>query len=139
MRKLQEKLNRIAQGLDEPEPWFSELSDTEKVAVLSELCFMLKQSGTPPGEETLNQALEATGVSPGATAVNLVRQKRIYKIPQLLAYEHAKSFPLLISLYSLNDNRRRENYCAEGCSHWWHQDPRPSQSATISFGDGSET
>mgnify|MGYP001332969924 CR=1 FL=1 len=123
MRQLQEKLNRIAQGLDEPEPWFSELSDTEKIAALNELCFMLKQSGSPPDEEALNSALEATGVSPGATAVNLVRKQRTYKIPQLPTYEHAKSFPLLISLYSFSDNRRREKYCAEGCSHWWHQDP----------------
>ena len=120
---LQEKLNRIAQGLDEPEPWFSELSDTEKVAALNELYFMLKQSGRPPDEEALNQALEAAGVSPGATAVNLVRKHRTYKIPQLPTYEHSKSFPLLVALYSLSDERRRREYCVGGCSHWWHQDP----------------
>jgi hypothetical protein len=39
----------------------------------------------------------------------------------LPSYDRARAFLLLVALFAIADTRRRERYCAGGCSHEWHQ------------------
>ncbi|GGU61307.1 DUF5958 family protein [Streptomyces lavendofoliae] len=32
-----------------------------------------------------------------------------------------KAFRLLIAVLAIADGRRRERFCSDGCSHWWHR------------------
>ncbi|MFJ4689615.1 DUF5958 family protein [Streptomyces sp. NPDC088789] len=35
--------------------------------------------------------------------------------------ERRKAFRLLIAVLTIADARRREGFCSDGCSHWWHR------------------
>ncbi|WP_274506119.1 DUF5958 family protein [Streptomyces murinus] len=43
----------------------------------------------------------------------------------LPVHELTKSFRLLVALFGVADTRRRELYCAGGCTHAWHNLPGP--------------
>lgn len=120
-------LNALAQGL-RPMPqgieWFARLSDEAQSAVLRDLVqFCLQARATSEdGPESIRRA----SIRPTHTPAVLITRGRIDeqlgKIAGLAPRdERVKAFRLLVALLAVADGRRRERFCANGCSHGWHQ------------------
>ncbi|MEV8022382.1 DUF5958 family protein [Streptomyces sp. NPDC086554] len=72
------------------------------------------------------EGIRRSGLRPTHTPSVLVGRGRIDeqlgKVAELTPrHERIKAFRLLIHILGLADARRRERFCADGCSHEWHQ------------------
>ncbi|WP_301174759.1 DUF5958 family protein [Actinomadura geliboluensis] len=118
LNELAQGMAPIAQGVE----WFEGLNDTEQFDALRDLAaFCLQASATvEDGPESIRRA----GIRPTHTPAVLITRGRIRgqlaKIINLRQDERVKSFRLLVALLGVADERRRERFCIEGCSHAWH-------------------
>ncbi|MFJ9376891.1 DUF5958 family protein [Streptomyces sp. NPDC101455] len=121
------RLNELTQGLRplaEGVEWFEGLAADEQFEVLRDLGgFCMQARATlEDGPESVRTA----GIRPTHTpAVLITRGQRLSaqltKIINLPQDERVKAFRLLVALLGVADGRRRERFCAEGCTHTWHQ------------------
>ncbi|GII58531.1 hypothetical protein Pth03_69200 [Planotetraspora thailandica] len=119
-------LNELAQGLRPMSwgvEWFEGLTAEEQLAALRDLsryCIQARAT-VEDGPESVRLA----GIRPTHTPAVLITRGRLMeqlgKIINLPQDERAKAFRLLVALLAVADQRRRERYCAGGCSHAWHQ------------------
>lgn len=121
-------LNWIAQSLlplDDGHRWFSGLSPGRQRDVLRTVSVFVVEAGASPLD--VAHAVERAGVKPGSTPVVLLRKGslkvQLAKVIALPEAELGRSFRLLVSVFSIADERRRTTRCQGGCRHWWHQDP----------------
>lgn len=120
------QLNRIAQGLvpeDSGLRWFGGLIAAERVAVLKDLAYITHQSH--PKLEEVPSAIVRSGLKSTFTPCVMLQNadrptSALSRIASLPEPEHAKSFRLLLALFSIADARRRETQCKDGCIHEWH-------------------
>ena len=119
-------LNQIARGivpLSEGEEWFRRLPPDRGKSVLRELSAMALQASFVPGD--IAAAVERFGLVSGWTPCVLLGTGRpkvqMAKVLALPRDESERVFKLLIGLFSVADQRRRER-CGEDCRHWWHSD-----------------
>jgi hypothetical protein len=126
MRPNELQLNRIAQGLVPEElglRWFGGLAAAERVAVLQDLAYITHQSH--PKLEEVPLAIVRSGLKPTFTPCVMLQNadrptSALSRIASLPEPEHAKSFRLLLALFSIADARRRDTQCKDGCTHEWH-------------------
>lgn len=122
-------LNELAQGL-RPMPqgidWFSVLTPEEQSQTLRFLVHHCIQARavTEDGPESISRA----GLRPTHTPAVLITRgpidHQLGKIAGLTPIdERHKAFRLLIAVLAIADARRRERFCSDGCSHWWHRLP----------------
>jgi hypothetical protein len=120
------RLNELAQGLrplEQGVDWFEGLGADEQFEVLRDLNgFCIQARATvEDGPESVRLA----GIRPTHTpAVLIVRGQlpgQLQKIINLPQNERVKAFRLLVALLRVADKRRRELFCADGCTHTWHQ------------------
>ncbi|MDG4859025.1 DUF5958 family protein [Streptomyces sp. T-3] len=120
-------LNELAQGLrpmSQGIEWFEKLSGDVQAAVLRDLVhFCLQARAT--SEDGL-ASIHRAGIRPTHTPAVLITRGRVdeqlRKIASLTPQdERVKAFRLLVALLAVADERRRERFCADGCSHSWHQ------------------
>lgn len=119
-------LNRVAQGFDSIEFGLEFMSNANDEQMFWQTLSMMVKQAHPTRDEAL-QAIRDSGLRSTFTpCVLLVKgdfpEKNLGKICSLPEYEHEKAFRLLIEVFRIADKRRREEQCADGCSHWWHQD-----------------
>ncbi len=121
-----ERLNRLAQGLtplDGERAWFRSIPPADQTTILQELAAILQQAH--PREDEVTRAVLLSGLKRTATPVVLIEKgvllEQLAKIVHLPPGEAERSFVLLIHLLGVADQRRREEECAGGCSHWWHR------------------
>ncbi len=118
-------LNELAQGirpLDQGVNWFDRLANGEQFEVLRDLAgFCIQARATSEdGPESIRRA----GIRPTHTPAVLATRGRLTeqltKIINLPQDEQVKAFRLLVALLSVADERRRAQFCVDGCSHAWH-------------------
>ncbi|MFF3453204.1 DUF5958 family protein [Streptomyces sp. NPDC002730] len=121
MREREIILNELAQGL-RPMPegvaWFENLADEEQRLTLRELSLFCGQARTT--KEDAAEGIARSGIRPTHTPAVMASLGRFH-MSQLPMYELTKAFRLLVALLGIADARRHQRYCAEGCSHEWHQ------------------
>lgn len=118
-------LNELAQGfrpIDQGVDWFVGLSHAAQFEVLRDLAeFCIQARAT---SEDGPASIQRAGIRPTHTSAVLISRGRIdgqlRKIINLPQDERVKAFRLLVALLSVADERRRANFCANGCSHFWH-------------------
>ncbi|WP_328685492.1 DUF5958 family protein [Streptomyces sp. NBC_00343] len=121
------RLNELAQGLRplaEGIEWFEGLAADERFEVLRDLGgFCVQARATlEDGPESVRLA----GIRPTHTPAVLITRgqqlsAQLTKIINLPQDERVKAFRLLVALLGVADGRRREQLCAAGCTHAWHQ------------------
>lgn len=118
-------LNRVSQqviALDESTCWFNSLGIDERRRVV-QLCFyMAFQAGANVGD--VSQAVAGSNVKPTATPAVVLSTNLRYGMPKVVSLPETDletSYRLVVSLYSIADQRRRER-CSSDCKHWWHRD-----------------
>ncbi|MFJ9760061.1 DUF5958 family protein [Streptomyces sp. NPDC101149] len=120
-------LNELAQGLrpmSQGIEWFDALGPEEQSEVLLFLrhhCIQAR-AVAEDGPESIRRA----GLRPTHTPAVLITRGRIEhqlgKIAALIPLdERRKAFRLLVAVLAIADGRRRERFCADECSHWWHR------------------
>ncbi|MFB4298307.1 DUF5958 family protein [Actinomadura sp. NTSP31] len=118
LNELAQGISPIAQGVE----WFDGLNDTEQFDALRALAaFCLQARATvDDGPESIRRA----GIRPTYTPAVLITRGRVgeqlAKIINLRQDERVKAFRLLVALFAVADERRRERCCADGCGHAWH-------------------
>ena len=115
------RLNELAQGLrplDEGAAWHAGLAAAEQSEVLLRLTEFCVQAHAVPDD--MPESVRRAGLRPTHTAAVLLARGRLAKIVGLPPDEWAKSFPLLVALLGVADERRRATFCFNGCAHAWH-------------------
>jgi len=119
-------LNRVAQNvipLDDAIRAFGELDASSRAEAMSCLYVMAHQSHPSPEEVSL--AIAQSGLKPTYTPCRMLSagpvEHQLSRIAKLPDYELDKAFLLLVAVFRIADNRRRNN-CGDECHHWWHQD-----------------
>ncbi|MFJ8943316.1 DUF5958 family protein [Streptomyces sp. NPDC102395] len=118
-------LNELAPGLRPTAKgveWFEDLSEGDRRKVLHTLVLFCGQARAR--EDDVPESIARSGIRPTHTPAVMLTKWR-FGMAQLPGYELTKSFRLLLALFSIADTRRRTLYCAEGCSHVWHNLPDP--------------
>jgi hypothetical protein len=118
-------INEAAQdilSLDEVVDWFSSLDPSEQKDVLREIVLFSMQAHATA--EDAKKGLLRSGVRPTVTPAVLITREPILeqmgKIINLPHNENIKSFRVLLSTFTVADERRRRTECLGKCSHAWH-------------------
>jgi len=118
-------LNRIAQGSlprSDGEEWFQGLPHDEQKLVLRDLYYYTIQAGVL--ETDVVAAIADSKLKPTYTPCVMASKGRLFiqlgKIVNLPTTEYHKAYRLLVSLFTIADERRRRERCRGECSHWWH-------------------
>jgi hypothetical protein len=126
-RKESHFLNSLAQdirSMGEGKEWFEKLPFEKQLEILREISLYAQQAGVR--ESDVQNAIDKSGLKATYTPCILASKGnlkiQLAKILNLPKVEYLKSFILLLSLFSVADERRRNNQCKNGCSHWWHQE-----------------
>ncbi|MCT9929555.1 DUF5958 family protein [Planotetraspora sp. A-T 1434] len=119
-------LNELAQDLRPMSwgvVWFENLTAEDQLVVLGDLANYCIQAGAvvEDGPESVLLAGIRLTHTPAVLITRGRLAEQLAKIINLPQDERAKAFRLLIALLTVADGRRRERYCAGGCSHAWHQ------------------
>ncbi|MER8185228.1 DUF5958 family protein [Kitasatospora sp. NPDC094015] len=118
-------LNGLAQGLRplaHGVAWFEALPPEGQFEVLRDLGEYCLQAGATV--EDGPESVRLAGLRPTHTPAVLVTRGQLAgqltKIVNLPQDERVKAFRLLVALLGVADRRRRERFCADGCTHAWH-------------------
>ena len=118
-------LNQLAQGLLKIEDGVAEFVNEDadrRRATLRKLIAFALQAGVKPADT--RPGIERAGIKATDTPSVLISkgaiQVQLAKIANLPESESVKSFRLLVALFAIADERRRNEKCLNGCSHWWH-------------------
>lgn len=102
--------------------WFENLEEAEQVLLLHDLAICYAQSH--PTDEIVELGLQKSKLKPTFTPCVIILKFRmreaLVKIMELPKSERIKSFCLLLSVFSIADKVRRDQYCKDGCEHEWH-------------------
>ncbi len=113
------------------EQWFSQLPNEAQVATLERLAYFALQAGAVGAD--VGAAVARSGLKTGYTPCQVLSahtkdnqqataalRVALSKVIALPANERSKSFPLLIALFWVSDQRRRERNF-DPVHHWWHR------------------
>lgn len=128
-------LNQLAQGakpLAAGAQWFAQLSDEGQIDALQRLTSFALQAQAVGSD--VDGAIAKSGLKAGYTPCRVLAahteddqrgssalRVALSKVIALPADERSKSFLLLIALFAVADQRRRERDF-DPARHWWHRD-----------------
>ncbi|MFF7019281.1 MULTISPECIES: DUF5958 family protein [Streptomyces] len=119
LNELVQGLRPIGQGVE----WFEALPGQDQFEVLRDLgghCIQARAT-VEDGPESVRIA----GIRPTHMLAVLITRGQLAgqltKIINLPQDERVKAFRLLVALLGVADKRRRERFCADGCTHAGHQ------------------
>jgi hypothetical protein len=113
--------------------WFDQASPEDRSDALRRLALFCSQAHPTLAEVEL--AVGRTGLKRTHTpCVMLLSAQSLghhsfLRVAELPASEHSKGFALLLSVLAVADARRRQQHCADGCTHDWHNMPQLPQDA----------
>ncbi len=119
-------LNELAQGLrpiGQGVEWFEALPSEDQWEVLRELggyCVQARATVEDGPESVRTAGLRLTH-TPAVLMTRGELAGQLTKIINLPQDERVKAFRLLVALLGVSDKRRRERFCADKCTHAWHQ------------------
>lgn len=120
-------LNELAQGLRPMSlgiEWFDGLSPEEQSETLRFLRHHRVQARAVT--EDVPESIRCAGLRPTHTPAVLITRGPIDQQPGKIVSlapldERRKAFRLLMAVLAIADERRRERFCSDGFSHWWHR------------------
>ena len=119
-------LNQVAQNvvtLGDATREFRDLDSDARSDVMHRLYLMTHQSHPLPDEVPV--AITQSGLKPTFTPCVMLSdgniESQLSRIAKLPDNELDKAFLLVLALFRIADNRRRQ-FCGNNCHHWWHQD-----------------
>lgn len=120
LNELAQGLRPLSQGLE----WFESLADEEQSVALRDLSQFCVQARAT--SDDAREGIRRSGLRPTHTPPVLLMRGQISvqlgKVAGLTPrHERIKAFRLLVEVLGLADARRREQFCADGCCHDWHQ------------------
>lgn len=127
MTPVEIALNSLAQGftpLSEGEEWFASHGPSDRHKILKQLNFYISQAHPKP--EEVEAAIKLCGLKPSMTPCVVLAKwqtrpaKGAEALSNLPDTDHLKAFKILLTLFSVADERRRNTQCREGCTHDWH-------------------
>ncbi|WP_370592245.1 DUF5958 family protein [Reinekea sp. G2M2-21] len=125
MKANELQINKLAQGLIPIEvglKWFASSTDAQKLEIMGSLDLCVSQSH--PTSEEIIKGTGLSGLRPTYTPCVIVSSRPFRearsKLKQLRGIDQDRAFSLLLAIFSLADQRRRESDCREGCVHEWH-------------------
>lgn len=127
MTPAQIAINSLVQGftsLPEGEAWFASHVSIERQKILKDLHYCIFQAHPKP--EEVEVAIKLSGVKPSMTPCVVLAKWRTHPargaeaVAELPEPEHMKAFKVLLALFSVADERRRNTHCRDGCTHDWH-------------------
>ena len=125
MNETEIKINKIAQGVisfDEGKAWFENSNRKDQQHILYNLNLFLQQVHPKP-DEVLN-GIHLSQLKKTYTPCVLISKKpfkeALNKILMLPQHEWKKAYILLMSVFIVADQRRRDTQCKNGCTHDWH-------------------
>jgi hypothetical protein len=103
--------------------WFDGLDQEEQSEVLLFLRHCVQARAVA---EDASENIRCAGLRPTHTPAVLISRGRIDeqlgKVASLTPPdERRKAFRLLIAVLTIAEARRRERFCSDNCSHWWHR------------------
>ncbi|HYH14851.1 MAG TPA: DUF5958 family protein [Flavisolibacter sp.] len=121
-------LNKVAQekmSFSEAIAWFHQKPADEQQQVLELLSMIVQQ--THPTVASVTKGVEYAPVKPTVTPAVVLQTSSLkvalQKILALPATENKNAFSVLLSVFKVADTLRREEQCAGGCTHEWHNLP----------------
>jgi hypothetical protein len=129
-------INSLAQGLIpmfDGEAWFMSHVTEDRREILRKLGLCISQAHPLPNE--VDVAINKSGIKATMTPCVVLSKWRLhpevgaYEITSLPELEHLKGFKVMLSLFSVADERRRNAQCRDGCTHDWHNLPPRSNNS----------
>ncbi|MDN3649605.1 DUF5958 family protein [Reinekea marina] len=103
--------------------WFSNSSDAKKNEIMKSLDYCIYQSH--PTVKDIEEGLIKSNLKETYSPCVLIRKKPFSEVRQKVlrmnGLDQERSFKLLLSVFSVADERRRKTQCIDGCDHEWHQ------------------
>jgi len=125
MRDSELKINKLAQGLiplEEGLEWYDNSGAEDRESLMRALDLCVSQSH--PTKEDIEKGIKLSGLKETYSPCVLVQKKHfnearnnIIHMPEL---DQRRGFILLLSIFGVADERRRETQCKGGCTHEWH-------------------
>ena len=118
-------INKLAQQIIDVEvgcEWFNNLDFNTQLDVLRSLSLYVLQAGAKESDvvTTIDKVKLKKTYTPCVLIQKGALKVQLNKILNLPHDEYSKIFLLLLTLFSLADERRRKTKCKNKCSHWWH-------------------
>lgn len=118
-------INQLAQNyfpFEKGNVWFKNMNSEKQLEILREISNYALQAGVK--ESDVDAAIKKAELKKTFTPCVLIQKGNLKfqfsKILNLPQEENTKTFALFLSLFSIADERRRNEKCRNGCSHWWH-------------------
>jgi hypothetical protein len=119
------KINFFSQNLslrEEAIYWFMGFSVDKRAKILNSLGSFIIQAH--PSVSDIEHAIKVSGLKENYTPCVLIKKQtlnlQLSKIIHLPESEQRRSFVLLLTLLHFADKRRKDTFCKDGCTHWWH-------------------
>ncbi len=118
-------INKLAQGklsVEDGLQWFKSSDPSELRSILSWISFYLYQAH--PDQQLIDESIDKIPLKQTMTPIVLFKthpyKAAAIKVCDLPEYELEQGFITLITLFKYADQRRRDHFCRNGCSHRWH-------------------
>ncbi len=125
MNQIEIAINKIAQGIipiEDGMEWFASENEESKSEIMRALDLCIFQSH--PNEEDIENGIEKSGLKETYSPCVLIRKKPFndvrQKVLNMSGLDQMRSFKLLITVFGVADERRRNEQCIGGCTHDWH-------------------
>ncbi len=125
MTEIEININKYAQNKltnSEIMDWFDQFDLSSQKETRDKLIMFVQQAH--PSDELITKAIQIAPIKETMTPVVLFKTQTfkiaINKIEDLPDSELRKSFIIMLSIFKTADTYRRETYCKNGCSHFWH-------------------
>ena len=125
MNETEIAINKIAQGIipiEDGMEWFASASDETKSEIMRALDLCIFQSH--PNKEDIENGIAKSGLKETYSPCVLIRKKPFndvrQKVLNMSGLDQMRSFKLLINVFGVADERRRNEQCIGGCTHDWH-------------------
>jgi hypothetical protein len=125
MNDIEIAINKIAQRIipiEEGVEWFTSASDESKSEIMRALDLCIFQSH--PNNEDIENGIVKSELKETYSPCVLIRKKPFNEVRQkvlnMSGLDLVRSFRLLITVFGIADERRRNEQCIGGCTHDWH-------------------
>lgn len=118
--------NKIAQS-EEPVQkaidYYDASNSLKRIEITNRLLFFLRQAS--PSKESINEGIIRSNIKRTYTPVVIFQKNTlnnaIRKIKSLSSEKDLRvSFIIMLHIFKVADTERRNTFCKNGCTHYWH-------------------
>lgn len=121
--------NRIAQDKESVEKaiyYYDKASDQKKNELIKKILFLLMQAH--PSKESIEEGIIKSSIKKTYNPIVIFQKNTlnnaIRKIKSLNSEKELRiSFIIMLYIFKVADTERRNTFCKDGCTHYWHNLP----------------